>query len=389
MATFQEISEIIKETYLPAWENQIGVTPSAIMAKLKRVPLTGGEIVTAAPVGLSGGFGFGQDGSAIPVAGRRLKKKFKTDAKDMYTEITVSDKVLKLAKGDTDSIINELDDEIKGAYETAEWNVGRSIFGDGTGILATVTAASTTDTVAVSDAKFLKEGLTVDLFAAASTDPETATPKVTARINSIDRAAKTVVLDRAVNAAEGDFFTVQKSFGRELTGIGAIFNDDITEIYGVDKAQNPFLKPIVVDGSAGISDTLLNNALRQAEREKNSKIDFLLMGDSAYDAYITYLRENNQYNVGTDMSLDGGFKAIRFLFGNREVAVVNEQFVPDGEIWGVETGKLELHVTPWDFVTKDSGAFTLLADTSVFRALLASYGDLICKNPGGCLKITL
>ena len=210
------------------------------MAKLKRVPLTGGEIVTAAPVGLSGGFGFGQDGSAIPVAGRRLKKKFKTDAKDMYTEITVSDKVLKLAKGDTDSIINELDDEIKGAYETAEWNVGRSIFGDGTGILATVTADSTTDTVAVSDAKFLKEGLTVDLFAAASTDPETATPKVTARINSIDRAAKTVVLDRAVNAAEGDFFTVQKSFGRELPGIGAICNDDIPEIYGVDKAQNPF-----------------------------------------------------------------------------------------------------------------------------------------------------
>ena len=389
MATFQEISEIIKETYLPAWENQIGVTPSAIMAKLKKIPLTGGEIVTAAPVGLSGGFGFGQDGSAIPVAGRRMKKKFKTEAKDMYTEITVSDKVLKLAKGDTDSIICELDDEIKGAYETAEWNVGRSIFGDGTGILAKVTDDSTTATIAVDNVKLLKEGLTVDVFASTATDPDAATPAATARILSIDRANKTVTLDRAVSVEEDDFLTVQKSYGRELTGIGAIFNDDIDEIYGVSKEDNPFLQPIVIDGSAGISDTLLNNALRQAEREKNSRIDFLLMGDEAYDAYITYLRENNQYNVGSDMSLDGGFKAIRFLFGNREVAVVNEQFVPDDEIWGVETGKLELHVTPWDFVTKDSGAFTLLADTSVFRALLASYGDLICKNPGGCVKITL
>ena len=390
MATFQEISEIIKETYLPAWENQIGVTPSAIMAKIKKVPLKGDEIVTAAPIGLNGGFGFGQDGSSIPVAGRRMKKKFKTESKDMFTEIQISDKVLKLAKGDVDSIINELDDEIKGAYEAAEWNVGRSIYGNGTGLLATISAVNAA-VLTVDDTKFLKEGLQVDIIDSTSTaDTPVVNTSAPLRIIAIDRVNKTVTLSAtaASVAAQGDFIAVQQSAYRELTGLGAIMDDNITDLYGVTKSTSPFIKPITVSGATGISDTLLNNALRLADREKNSKIDFLCMGDEAYDAYITYLRMNNQYNVGTDMALEGGFKAIRYLFGNREVAVVNEQFVPNDEIWGVETGKLELHCTPWDFVNKDSGAFTLMSGTSIFRALLASYGDLICKNPGGLLRIT-
>ena len=29
-----------------------------------------------------------------------------------------------------------------------------------------------------------------------------------------------------------------------------------------------------------------------------------------------------------------------------------------------------------------------MPDTSIFRALLASYGNLMCTNPGGALRIT-
>ena len=29
-----------------------------------------------------------------------------------------------------------------------------------------------------------------------------------------------------------------------------------------------------------------------------------------------------------------------------------------------------------------------MPDTSIFRALLASYGNLMCTNPGGTLRIT-
>lgn len=32
--------------------------------------------------------------------------------------------------------------------------------------------------------------------------------------------------------------------------------------------------------------------------------------------------------------------------------------------------------------------FDLMPDTSVYRALLANYMELVCKHPGTCIRIT-
>ena len=75
--------------------------------------------------------------------------------------------------------------------------------------------------------------------------------------------------------------------------------------------------------------------------------------------------------------------------GNKEVDILNESFVPAGEMWGVDSTALELHTQEWDFADlQGGGIFNLMEGSSVYRALLANYGDLICKNPGGCVRIT-
>ena len=57
-------------------------------------------------------------------------------------------------------------------------------------------------------------------------------------------------------------------------------------------------------------------------------------------------------------------------------------------MWGVDSTALELHMQEWDFAAlQGGGIFNLMENSSVYRALLANYGDLICKNPGGCVKI--
>lgn len=112
----------------------------------------------------------------------------------------------------------------------------------------------------------------------------------------------------------------------------------------------------------------------------------LLCGDEAYDHYTEYLRVNN---IRVEQNtLQGGFKSIQFAFGNRQVDVVNEMFVPDDEIWGVDTSALELHTQEWKFADlQGGGIFNLKENSSVYRALLANYGDLICSNPGGLIRI--
>lgn len=377
----------LKENYLPAWRNQLGIEPSALLGKIKKPKLTSNKIVASAPVGLSGGFGYGAEGQETPAAGGVRVERFETTAKDMYVNIVISEKAVKLT-GTSGAMANALDTEVKGAYATAKWNVGRSLFGNGTGILTTTKALSTAgNTIEVDDVSYLKEGLIIDIYATGGTTPQTN--GAGRRLLSVDRANKTITIGGDAATFSAGFITVQNSYNREITGLGAIFDDSITSLYGVNKELNPFLKPVVQSGGGDVDDGLITKALRQAKNDKNSNIDMILCGDDAYDNYVNYLRVNNIRIEELSHTIQGGFKAIQFIFGNKVVDIVNESFVPAKEMWGVETSCLELHSLDWNFAElQNGGIFNLMEKQSCYRALLANYGDLICTNPGGCIRIT-
>lgn len=375
----------LKENYLPVWRNQLGIEPSALLGKIRKQNLTSNKIVAAASVGLSGGFGFGQEGKDTPAAGGVKFERFVTDAKDMYVNVVISAKAVRLT-GSGGAMANALDTEVKAAYETAKWNVGRSLFGNGTGILTTISAlTSPGNTITVADTKYLKEGLIIDVYSKGNTSVPTFSGK---RITAVDRINKTVTVSGSAQAYPEGFITVQNSYNNEITGLGAIFDNSVTSIYGVTKADNPYLYPVAMDAGNDIDDGMITKALRAAKNEKNSNVDMLLCGDDAYDHYIDYLRQNNFRVEEMSKTINGGFKAIKFIFGNREVDVVNESFVPDKEIWGVDTNSLELHTQEWGFADlQGGGIFNLMEGQSNYRALLVNYGNLICTNPGGCIRL--
>ena len=387
MQNLNTFEKALKENYLPAWRNQLGTEPSALLGKIKKHKLTSNKIVASAPIGLSGGFGYGAEGAETPAAGGVRVERFETTAKDMYVNVVISEKAVKLT-GSAGAMANALDTEVKGAYETAKWNIGRSLFGNGTGILTTTKALSSAgNVIEVDDVSYLKEGLIVDIYATGGNIPQTN--GVGRRVLSVDRAGKKITIGGDPATFSAGFITVQNSYNREITGLGAIFDDSITSIYGVNKAQNPFLKPVVFSGGGDIDDGLITKALRQAKNDKNSNIDMILAGDEAYDNYVNYLRVNNIRVEDMSHTIQGGFKAIKFVFGNKEIDIVNESFVPAKEMWGVETGCLELHDLDWNFAElQNGGIFNLMEKQSCYRALLANYGDLICTNPGGCVRIT-
>lgn len=384
--TLEKFEKALKENYLPVWKNQLGVEPSALLSKMKKIPLKSDKIVATAPIGLSGGFGFGAEGMETPAAGNVQFERFETRAKDMYVNICISSKAVRLT-GSGGAMANALDTEIKAAYETAKWNTGRALFGNGTGKLAKLAAAADgSKTVTVDTVANIKEGLIVDIYNA---DAESTLSGI--RVLSVDRVNNKVSFDTAVSAEDGvvdGFITVQNSYNREITGLGSIFDNTITHLYGVEKATNPYLYPVTMNADGSIEDGLITKALRTAKNEKNSSVDMILAGDDAYDAYVSYLRSNNIRVEDMSHTISGGFKAIKFIFGNKEVDIVNESFVPSDEMWGVDSSALELHTQEWDFADlQGGGIFNLMEKQSIYRALLANYGDLICTNPGGCVRI--
>ena len=395
--TLTNMEKALKENYLPVWQNGLTTEPSALLGKIKKVPLKSNKIVTTAPFGLSGGFGFGAEGLATPQAGPVPFERFETYAKDMYVNIAITAKAVRLT-GSGGSMANALDTEVKAAYETAKWNVGRSLFGNGSGILAECDAVVGSNTIKIKDkdgegniipnpCKFMKEGLIIDVYATGESVPQDKGKGV--RIVSVDRVNNTITIGGNAVTLDAGFITVQNSYNKEITGLGAIFDDGITTLYGVNKSANKVIVPTVVDANGDINDSVIWDGVEGAETYKNSKIDMIMMGKSAYKHYIDYLRENNVRVENQTREIVGGFKSLAYAFGNREIDIVYDQFIPDDEAWCLETGKLELHTQEWDFADlQGGGIFNLMENSSVYRALLANYGDLVCTNPGGCVRIT-
>ncbi len=380
-----KLEAILKDKYQPALTNQINTEPSPFLEKIKKVTLTNNTIKCAAPVGINGGFGFGAEGVGTPKAGAQRYTRFEIDAVDMYVDLQISNKTIELASSNASSMINALDSEIKGSYAAAKWNIGRALFGDGTGKLATVTSAVAqgNNTVLTLDSvKRVIEGLSIDLY---DEDATLSSGNGGHRIISVDRANKTVVCEGTLTLTSASgFITVQGSYNRELMGLGAIFGDGET-LYGINKSENPWICPTTVDAGGDITDLILYRGIKEAKDYKGANIDLLMMGDDAFLAYQDYIHTNN-VTVTDKYHFVGGAVGYKILVGSNEVVIVNERFVPENEVWGVDTSAFYLEATPWNFMEKDGGVFVPMPDTSIFRALLASYGNLMCTNPGGCVR---
>ncbi|MBQ5389375.1 MAG: phage major capsid protein [Clostridia bacterium] len=381
-----KLEAILKDKYQPALTNQISTEPSPFLEKIKKVALTNNTIKCAAPVGINGGFGFGAEGVGTPKAGAQRYTLFEIDAVDMYVDLQISNKTIELASSNASSMINALDSEIKGSYAAAKWNIGRALFGDGSGKLATVTAvksAGANTVLTLDSVKCVIEGLCIDLYDEGATAPTGA--NAAHRIISVDRVAKTVTVEGALTLGTSTgFITVQGSYNRELCGLGAIFGDG-ESIYGVNKSENPWICPTTVDAGGDITDLILYRGVKEAKDYKGSNVDLLMMGDNAFLAYQDYIHTNN-VTVTDKYHFVGGAVGYKILVGSNEVIIVNERFVPENEVWGVDTTAFYLEATPWNFMEKDGGVFVPMPDTSIFRALLASYGNLMCTNPGGCVR---
>ena len=379
-----DLEKVAREQVLPALDNQISKEPSPLLEKISKPALTSSKIDVITMVGINGGFGFGAETKDIPESGGQRYERFALPTADMYGTIEISNKALTLGLGDKG--VNLLFNETQGIKDSAVWNIGRSLFGNGKGVLCNVSALSSAgNTITVDSVKHLKEGMKVDFYAANAAVG--STPAHTGkRILGIDRKNKKITIDGSAITVAAGFITVQGSYGREIFGLGAFFDSSVTSIYGVTKSGNSWLVPEEYEATNGITDTLLSKAVREAQNYRNSKIDMILCGDTAYDAYVDYMKESKAQITETQ-EFWGGVAGLYIVANGRKIVLVHEQHVDDDKMIGVDTTKLKFYKTPMDFISKDSGVFERMGNSSVFQAVLGFYGNLLCENPGGLFRI--
>lgn len=381
MVTLTSAESALKNVYLGVVANQLNVRSNPLLAKIKMSSkdVWGKEIRKLAPFGINGGVGAGSETASLPKSSGNSYVQFTAELKNLYGKIELSDKAIRASANNLGAFVNLLSDEMEGLVKASAFNLGRMLYGDGSGLLATVSSASG-QTVTCDKVNNLIEGMLVDVYTGESVNAKQL------KITYVDRVNKTFNYEGTATIQTGDKVYCQGSKGYEITGLGKIFDTTNTTLYGVSVTDYPWLKPYVSAPSSNqdISDTLIQEAIDELEFNHDSQINYIATTAEIRRAYQQYLSACKR-NIDV-MDLEGGFKTI----SHNGIPVVADRFVDSGKMFLLNTNDFTLHqLCDWKWLEGENGRILRQnADQPAYSATLVKYAELICDKPCGQALLT-
>ncbi len=383
MVTLSSADKALKTLYLGVVAEQLNTAVNPLFAKFSQTAadVWGKEIRKLAPFGVNGGIGAGSEDGELPKSAANNYAQFVLTLKNLYGTIEISDKAVRASENNVGAFVNLLEAEMEGLLKASKFNFGRMLFGDGSGVLATASSNSG-NVISVDEVRNLMEGMVVDVLSGATGNVIASARRIT----EVDRAAKKITLNGAAIAAGavslGDKLTVQGSYNKELTGLGAIFGNSAT-LYGLSRSANKWLNPYKKT-SASLNDVTIQTVIDNLEETAGSSADFIVCSSGVKRAYQEYL-VTNRTNVDV-MNLTGGYKAISY----NGIPIVSDRFCPSGTMYVLNTADFHLHqLCDWRWLEGDDGkVIKQVANKPVYTATLVKYADMLCDRPAGQGVIT-
>lgn len=388
MVTLQTADNALKEVYLGVVTDQLNTSINPLLAKINQTTsdVWGKEIRKLAPYGINGGIGAGDEDGSLPSAAGNNYAQFVLELKNLYGKIEISDKAIRASQNSAGAFVNLLNAEMEGLIKASSFNFGRMLYGDGTGILANI-SNNTATTLTLDSVTNIIEGMVVDIV---KTDGTVYSGGSSVRITSINRSTKVATINttltaEALKSTEGTSYAicVQGSYGKELTGLSAIFKDSGT-LYGLDRSlyswMIPYIKNIKTSTqTTDISDIIMQTAIDQLDEVSDSKVDFIVCSAGVKRNYQEYF---NSYRTNVDiMELTGGYKAISY----NGIPVVSDRFVKPNTLYLLNTKQFNLHqLCDWQWLEGEDGrVIKQTQNKPTYTATLVKYADIICDQPSG------
>lgn len=378
MVTLASADSALKSFYLDAVAQQLNTEVNPLLAKIKQstADVWGKEVRRLAQYGVNGGVGAGTEEGSLPAAGGNNYDQFVTTLKNLYGTIEISDKAVRASENSAGAFVDLLNAEMEGLLRSSAFNFGRMLFGDGSGILCTVSAVSG-NVVTVDSVKNVIEGMTVDVLDA---DGDQVSGVTARRITAVDRTDKTITLSGGAltGVVAGCTLCVQGSHNLELTGLGAIFKDD-GSLYGLSRAERQWMVPYIKESVGTISENAIQTAIDYLEETAGSRVDMIVCSWGVKRALQAVLAESR---MQTDMAeLAGGYRTITY----NGIPVVADRFCPAGTMYLLNTRDFCLHqLCDWKWLEGDDGkVLRQVPGKPLYTATLVKYADLICTRPCG------
>ena len=379
MVTTTSADSALRSYYLDAVAEQLNKNVNPFLAAVAQTSsdVWGKDIKKTVVYGLHSGIGAGTEDGDLPSGTGNCYAQFTATLKNLYGKIEISDKAVRASRNDEGAFVDLLNEEMNGLVRSSSFNLGRMLFGDGSGKLAKISTVSGTK-YTVDSTKNLMVGMIVDIISdAGSTAAESRT------VLTIDRNTKAITLSgESVSTAVNCGLYVQNSRNLEITGLGAIFSDSDT-LYGLDRSENGWLNPVIVESVGSLTELAVQTAIDQVEENSGGKINFIVCSWGVRRALYNVL---SKYRQCDSIDLVGGSRAITF----NGIPVVADRFCPDGTMYLLNTDDFRLHqLCDWQWLEGENGrVLNQIPGKPVYQATLVKYAELMCYRPCGQAMLT-
>ncbi len=370
----------LKTYYLDAVTEQLNLNANPFLASIRHSSedVWGKEVRKLAIHGVNGGIGAGTEDGNLPTANGNNYAQFVTTLKNLYGVIEISDKAVRASENNAGAFVNLLNAEMEGLVKSSSFNLGRMLFGDGSGFIAKVNSI-VQGMVFVDSAKNLAEGMIIDFYTEDGTLIEGAKGRT---IVALDRKEKILFLSGS--ALDGSLvpnkskIAIQGSHNNEITGLGAIFDAENPTLYGLNKEANPWLNPYVKEDVGQLDELKLQTAIDEIEENSGSSVNFIICSWGVRRA-LQKMLSANRFNDTVELA--GGYRAMTY----NGIPIVVDRFCPEGTMYLLNTEDFQLHqLCDWQWLEGDDGkVLRQVVGKPVYTATLVKYADLICARPCG------
>ena len=384
MITIKTAEDALKTVYLGVIGDQLNLHSNPLLSKIKHTSngVYGNEIVKTVSYGISGGVTASPEADELPGSYGKNYVQFKSTLKNLYGTIEISDKALRCSQNSAGAFVNLLNDEMESLIKSSNFNLGRMLYGDGSGILGTFAGTNEigSSELVIDSLKFLAPNMAFRVVLSNGNAYGAFDPMV---IKHMDRTTNTIYIDRY---ADKDFngykLATLRGLNSEITGLGSIFNS--TYLYGLKRENHKWLNPYTKTGVGELSEVAIQGAIDEVEFASGEPIDFISCSAGVRRAYQECLSSMRR-NVDV-LNLDGGFRALSY----NGIPLVVDRFVNDDEMLLLNTKEFEIcQLGDWQWLEGNDGKIIKQKDNyPVYTATLVKYAELFCNRPNSIAKLS-
>ncbi|MFH1738358.1 MAG: phage major capsid protein [bacterium] len=328
----------------------------------------------------------------------------------VYASLRLSGLAVESGKTNLEAFANVQGDAVANVYKSLITDLNRQCWGDGTGLLATTTAAVTPGTTSASDTftatmandrgvRYLRKGMVVDLYYGAAIDtsasairiksiaPSTRVVTFEANLGSYDTYHPLGTFTPGEAATDGAVDLVRMgarlashaaTTTYEIMGLEGMFNDDVhtTSFEGITLTSDPEFIPNVL-GNAGVKRELSIDLMLQAmdltSTRSDESVARILTGLGQRRKYFALLASDVRYAPGSFL---GGYETLKFA-QNAQVELTFDPHAQPNRMYFMPTNGIKKYeLTPIGWGGFDANKMHWRENYDQATAFLRTYTNL-------------